>query len=460
MQFADFMEPLVHDIRDVTVEELECTRRSLVSRLRRRWIVQGRRMDFDVPSTVVSRVLGVRDGVLSFGLSGPIGHATSMEAAGRIGAVAHRAHDVREVVVAGRCGAAVVEALPDAEDRHLKPSLLRLCDCAVNHCPPISRISSPRTVLVDTLSTDVSQNVVPVLLEELSQMHNLDRVDLRGVCIEGETSTTRHVLLGAEQRSGPSRLWCGLSRLETVSHLSIEFTKLEPRSSAGLSSAIYDMPSLRTLRAIDRSGCGSLDIDYSKLAHVQSLAIVTDTVHGLGAMNRLHTLQVVSLAAPPGFPDSLVSELKQLSNLDRLEIRLPRFAWKWMTGLADIPGIDELVLAAHVDPRLPEQPVQGPVQWLENTLRPMGDTRDARITAPRRSRPRTITVSTRCLRRRRDAGVDDAARVADCLLRTGVRESVRFVGRDPGDDVVVAVDDLMRFVRSGSAHFLHPRGRP
>lgn len=460
MQFADFVEPLAYDVRDLTFEQLATTRRSIVTRLRRRWIRLGRKLDEGVPSTVISHVLGVHGGVLVLGLpTCPFGPATPPEAARRVGAVAHRAHGVCELVIAGACGAAVVAALTHPHgclDWQLQPSTLRLCDKAVNHRPPISRIQSARTVRIEDLATDVSLDAVPALLENLSQMPHLEEVDLRGVCIEGESPGTRHLLLGADQRSGPARLWSGLCRLESVTRLSIEFTKLESRSSAGLAKAINEMPSLRELRAIDRTGCGSLDLDYSKLTHMQSLEIVTDTVHGLGAMRRLHSLQVVSLHSPPGFPDNLVSELKELARLERLEIRLPRFAWRWMSGLADVPGIDELVLAAHVDARLPEQPVTGPVHRIESILRPAGRVGDARISAPRRSCPRTITVSSRCLQRRRDSGVDDAVQVAECLLRTGVRESVRFVGRAPGDDVVVAVQDLMQYAR----HLRHPQGRP
>lgn len=115
-----------------------------------------------------------------------------------------------------------------------------------------------------------------------------------------------------------------------------------------------------------------------------------------------------------------------LTELRSLHINLTERSWQWMTGLADLAGIHDLVLADIPRPSSPLRPCSGPGKWIQSVLA-LEDDEDARLVCPRTSRPKQITLGSSCIPRDRSATNEDIDTLVDVVLKTGVRETVRIV---------------------------------
>ena len=446
VQFADFMAPLILDTDDVDEAMFEATRTTLIERLRSRWLVRGWEpsaavMDELSPDTI-SRVLGVSHGVLSVGLRHGIwGPSTESFTSAKIGGVLHRCRDVQQLDVNGRSGAIALGSVRSSSghvpDLHLQTLIIH-GDAFLSHRPPLARIETVTKVHISGLNTDVSSDLVPSLLKQAANLPHLVDLQLDSIRVDYVSSSVRRDMLAAGKRDVPANLWSGLASIRNLRRFSISFVDMGGRCTAGLSRAISSMTSLRELAFI---GCsGGEPLHYSSLSHIEKLDIATCDICGLGKMQGLHTLQITCIGSPKNYAEQLAEELKALSRLNRLDVRMTRRAWERMVGLGDIAGLDELVLASPIDPLSPDHHVLGPGQHLANILQ-TGDlsANDARVWAPSRSRPRSLVIGSNTLPWRLGGtngntsfigGVDGVGGIeafCDMILRSGVRESITFV---------------------------------
>ena len=457
LQFTDFIEAILPDTHDLDPTTFEATQELLIKRLRRRWIVRAEAFSaslVDLPVGTLSRVLGVHDNILSIGQGSCCvwGPATRSLTANRVGQLASSCSTVDILLIGGLSGAEFLNGLSlSAGEVALCPHTIRLTDNILDHRPAMPQLRSVRTVQIAGIACDVSQDLVPSLLQHLSDMPGL--VDLRvdQVRVVSASVSSRRTLLSASTRKLTSDIWSQLSGLRNVKHLSMDVLEMDARCAAGLCRAIGDMAALKSLRLLDHTQDGILRLQYSRLRHLHALEVVTDDVEHLGDLSNLRSLTVTSMSAPQRFPDTLIKELACLQSLSKLDIRIPEQAWRWVGGLGDIPGLDELVLASHSDKRYPGHPVSGPTYaWLHAAVVPDAGKGDARLTAPKRSRPRTIAISKNCLGAIAK-GVASRSHLVDTIMRSGVQQSVIFVGSTSGSSDTVAVNDLDEFVRRAVA---------
>lgn len=457
VQFADFVEPLLPDLdadADVEAEALSRTAASVTKVLRRRWFVNGAAPPaetmLDMPPHVVRRLLGAEGRRMSVGATSRWGPRTSQSTARNVGGALHLCTDVDELVLGAACGATALEAMQAPGG--MAPTTLVLCNRILDHAPRVSKLSSVRNVRVECFSTDASQHHMAYFLRELSRLSALETLDIRELSVLPPPEQSRRVGLGASSRDSCAAQWRAFEQLARVHSLRISFDELDHRCGQGLLLGVYRMPALRSLALICRGGAW-LDADYGKLSRLTSLEVVADRAFGLGALQSLERLSLTSLAAPKGFPDALVEELKGLPNIVYLELHLARHAWRWMRGLIDVCGLDELVLSSRPDPAFPERPTVGPTRWIDAVL--ASSVGDARVGMPAMSRPRIIAVSEAAIPCGPRSTLEDVERVSRLLLRTGVREGVRFVSRE--EESTVSIAQIPTFLRR---RFDRSRARP
>ena len=447
------------DTEDVDEATFSATRDVLLKRLRRRWIVRASKFDaymFDLPGEILERLLGVQNNTICIGQSdSPVwGPATREVTASRVGELSRRYGGSCILSLGGRAGTSFLIGATKPVDDHsevvLKPSSLRLADGDMCRQIDLVALSTVTSIRVEGIDTDVGQSYVPDMLQNFASLPLLGVVVLKNVRIVAPSSDERRALLGASLRTFPSDLWSGLENLQTVHTLEIQILDLDLRCSAGLCNTIGNMLNLRVLRVMDCSEAGVVRLPYERLGRLESLELLTDDIADIRHMTNLSSLIVTAKSARNPFPDIFVEEVKHLPNLRVLDVRIPESSWARIQGLGDIPGIDRLTLASPQVTHFPHHPVSGPsIACLHKAIVPDSGDGDARVTLPSRSRPRTLALSKKYLKAIR-RGVLTSDALLQTLLRSGVRESVKWVGRFEGEGDLVSVENLADYLRRNS----------
>lgn len=464
MQFCEFLEPLVPDVRDLCSRTFQASWDCATRRARDLWLRKGhapaRCVLEGLTQGAARRLCGVGDddtlviGAIRPDGAGPWGPGTRSSTAQRLAEILPYCPGTQCLRLHGQSGAALVHALPirgiDMDDG---PSRLVLGGVAVRQLPPIGRLPELRSVRINSLRTDVTSSLLPCVLNELSSLQHLSELEIDDLIIDAPSAAERRQMLSAEYRNIPTMLFHGLGSLHLLEKLKLQYHKLESRCATGLARAMTGLTNLTELHLVDRGTNGSVAIRTPLLPKLLKLNIVTDDVSTIGSLATLTSLTVTSIDPPPGYLCGLAAELSRATSLDALEIRVPKRAWRETSGIGDLAGLDELVLASRPDMALMEQHVGGPGRWIAHAIVPVSPT-------PSMSRPRTITVGTNALPRAGSASVHAADEFCEVIVASGVRESVKFIG--PDGERVVSVSDMREFVHGWTqgAHLLQPHGLP